>query len=227
MTGELLGAERWPDLARRRPLIALPLGSCEQHGPHLPLDTDTRIAVALAGRLAGAGLDVLVARPLAIGASWEHHEFPGLLSITNELLADVLVEIARSADWAGGLVLVNGHGGNRAGVDAAVRRITDEGRAVLSWWPRVEGGDAHAGRTETSIMLALECDGDVDVVWLDRAVPGYSGPAAAAFSSGLRAASPTGIVGDPIGASADEGRVLLDALATDLIATVSRWERAT
>ena len=87
--------------------------------------------------------------------------------MTNELLADVLVEIARSADWAGGLVLVNGHGGNRAGVDAAVRRITDDGRAVLSWWPRVEGGDAHAGRTETSIMLALA----PDAVRLEHARP--------------------------------------------------------
>ncbi|HEY5877011.1 MAG TPA: mycofactocin biosynthesis peptidyl-dipeptidase MftE [Ilumatobacteraceae bacterium] len=222
MTARLLGAERWPELVGRRPLVALPLGSCEQHGPHLPLDTDTRIAVALAARLAGAGLHVLVAPPLGIGASWEHHEFPGVLSITNELLADVLVEIARSADWAGGLVLVNGHGGNRAGVDAAVDRITDEGRAVLSWWPRVDGGDAHAGRTETSIMLAL----DRDVVWLDRAVPGYGGAASAAFASSLRAVSPTGIVGDPIGASADEGRMLLDALATDLIATVSRWEHS-
>ena len=222
MTARLLGAERWPELVGRRPLIALPLGSCEQHGPHLPLDTDTRIAVALAGRLADAGFDVLISPPLAIGASWEHHEFPGLLSITNELLANVLVEIARSADWAGGLVLVNGHGGNRGGVDAAVRQITDEGRAVLSWWPRVEGGDAHAGRTETSIMLAL----DRDLVRLDRAVPGYGGAAAAAFTSGLRAASPTGIVGDPSGASADEGRALLDALAADLIATVSRWEHS-
>ena len=100
MTGGLLGGERWPELVDRRPLIALPLGSCEQHGPHLPLDTDTRIAVALAARLAGAMLDVLVAPPFTIGASWEHHEFPGLLSITNELLADVLVEVARSADWA-------------------------------------------------------------------------------------------------------------------------------
>jgi creatinine amidohydrolase/Fe(II)-dependent formamide hydrolase-like protein len=109
MTGGVLGDERWPELIGRRPLIALPLGSCEQHGPHLPLDTDTRIAVALAARLAGAGLDVLVAPPLTIGASWEHQEFPGLLSMTNELLAAVLVEIARSADWAGGLVLVNGH----------------------------------------------------------------------------------------------------------------------
>ena len=222
MTGGVLGDERWPELIGRRPLIALPLGSCEQHGPHLPLDTDTRIAVALAARLAGAGLDVLVAPPLTIGASWEHQEFPGLLSMTNELLAAVLVEIARSADWAGGLVLVNGHGGNRAGVDAAVRRITDDGRAVLSWWPRVEGGDAHAGRTETSIMLAL----GPDAVRLEHSRRGYAGPAAAAFSSGLRAASPSGIVGDPIGASAGEGRALLDALATDLIATVSRWARS-
>lgn len=234
MTGRLLGGERWPELTGRRPLIALPLGSCEQHGPHLPLDTDTRIAVELAGRLADAtgargtpradvhmDFDVLVAAPLPIGASWEHHGFPGLLSITSALLADALVEIARSADWARGLVLVNGHGGNHAGVADAVSRITDEGRAVLSWWPRVEGGDAHAGRTETSIMLALA----PEAVRLEDARSGYAGSASAAFSAGLRVMSPTGIVGDPTGASADEGFALLDALAADLIASVSGWAR--
>jgi creatinine amidohydrolase len=71
-------------------------------------------------------------------------------------------------------------------------------------------------------MLALA----PEAVRLENARPGFAGAAAAAFTSGLRAKSPTGIVGDPIGASADEGRVLLDALATDLIATVSRWERS-
>ena len=57
-----LGSETWPAVAEMAPRVVLvPVGSCEQHGPHLPLDTDTRIAVALAARLGGAGLDVLVA----------------------------------------------------------------------------------------------------------------------------------------------------------------------
>jgi creatinine amidohydrolase len=116
-------------------------------------------------------------------------------------------------------VLVNGHGGNRAGVADAVSRITDEGRAVLAWWPRVDDGDAHAGRTETSIMLALA----PDAVRLEHARPGYAGAASAAFSPGLRATSPTGIVGDPTGASAEEGCMILDALTDDLVETVRHW----
>ena len=135
----------------------------------------------------------------------------------------MLVEIARSADWAGGLVLVNGHGGNRAGVDAAVRRITDEGRAVLSWWPRVERRGRPCG-PDRDIDHARA--GDRDAVRLEQPCPGTAVLRRRRSRPSLRAASPTGIVGDPIGASADEGRALLDALATDLIATVSRWERS-
>jgi mycofactocin precursor peptide peptidase len=226
-----LGSTAWPELTGRRPLVAVPLGSCEQHGPHLPLDTDTRIALALARRLAESEADVVVAPPLAFGASWEHDGFPGLLSITNELLAALLVELARSATWAAGIVIVNGHGGNRAGVDAAVTRTEAEGRAALAWWPHVDDGDAHAGRTETSLLLALA----PGVVRADRAEAGFTGPPREAFGEafgeafreglreGLRTRSPNGVLGDPTGASAREGEAILDALAADLVASVRRW----
>jgi len=214
-----LGAAAWPELVDRRPFVALPLGSCEQHGPHLPLDTDTRIAIALAERLASVRLDVLVAPPLTIGASWEHAEFPGLLSITSELLAATLIELARSADWSAGLVLVNGHGGNAHGVATAVDVLRTEGRAVLSWWPRVAGGDAHAGRTETSVMLAL----DPALVRLERAEPGHTGAAGQAFTGGLRATSPNGVLGDPRGATAVEGAELLARLSAELIDAFDAW----
>src|SRR4051794_18479734 len=225
-----LGASTWPSVAAAHaPIVALPLGSCEQHGPHLPLDTDTRIAVALAGQLADRRTHVVLAPALAIGASWEHDGFAGLLSITSELLTEVLVEVVRSADWAGGVVLVSGHGGNVGGLAAAVDRLRKEGRDVLAWCPtgavvtRVLGDaaldDHHAGRSETSMVLAL----DPGAVEEARAEPGWTGPLEDVLKAGVAALSPNGVLGDPGGASAEEGWLLLDALADDLVTSYDRW----
>ncbi len=202
-----------------RPIVAIPLGSCEQHGPHLPLDTDTRIATALAARLAAARGDVLVAPALSFGASWEHAGFPGLLSLDDRLLTEVLVELAHSADWAAGLVFVNGHGGNLAAVRRATARIAGEGRRALAWSPRIPGGDAHAGRTETSLLLAL----DPAAVRLGRLAAGWTGPLEVVLTGGVAAVSANGVLGDPQGASADEGAALLRTLTDELADAVRRW----
>lgn len=222
-----LGSVTWPDLwhARRRPLLAVPVGSCEQHGPHLPLDTDTRIATALADGLAASfdPGDVLVAPALGVTASGEHAGFPGTLSLGATVFEQVLVELVRSADWSAGVILVNGHGGNRVPVQRAVDTLTREGRRVLEWWPKVRNGDAHAGHTETSMMLALAAD----LVRLADAEPGRTEPladlAAELREHGVRAVSPNGVLGDPRGADATHGRALLTRLTIDLVAAVDEW----
>lgn len=218
-----LGRATWPEVAATRPVLAVPLGSCEQHGPHLPLHTDTLIAVALADRLAAARPDVAVAPPVPYGASGEHESFPGTVSIGHDALAALVVELVRSADGFAGVVLVNGHGGNHEGLARARRLLEAEGRDPLVWTPSVPGGDAHAGRTETSLLLALA----PEEVRLDRAEPGVTEPLATLLPrlrvSGVAAVSPNGVLGDPVGATADEGRALLDRLTADLVATVDRW----
>ncbi len=203
-------------------LLAVPLGSCEQHGPHLPLDTDTRIAVRLADGLAEARDDVLVAPALAYGASGEHAGFAGTLSIGQDGLAAVVVELVRSADAFAGVVLVNGHGGNAAALHRAVATLAAEGRRVLSWAPAVDG-DAHAGRTETAALLALA----PSVVHMERAQAGALAPLAelmpALRAGGVASVAPNGVLGDPTGASAAEGRRLLDTMTASLVDAVATW----
>ena len=215
----------WPELGAggERAVLCVPVGSCEQHGPHLPLATDTLIAEALAKAVAARIAGVVVGPSLTVTASGEHAGFPGTLSIGTAVMTDVVVELGRSAEWAAGIVLVNGHGGNRDALDAAVTKLTAEGRAVLSWWPTVRNGDAHAGRTETSMMLALR----PDLVRLDRAAPGATSPladlAAELRASGVAAVSPNGVLGDPTGASSAEGLTLLADLVEQLVADVRSW----
>jgi creatinine amidohydrolase/Fe(II)-dependent formamide hydrolase-like protein len=101
----------WPDIPAR-PLVLVPVGSIEQHGPHLPLDTDAVIAEAVADRAAELiGGDVQVAPVIAYGSSGEHQMFPGTCSIGADALRSMLVELVRSLrTWAGRVVFVNAHG---------------------------------------------------------------------------------------------------------------------
>ena len=220
--GPELGAATWPEVAGVvRRVLLVPVGSCEQHGPHLPLDTDSRIAGTVAAHVAATDDGVVVAPALAYGASGEHQGFAGTLSIGTEALTTVLVELGRSAFPEDGgssfsvLVFVNGHGGNHLGVRRAVEVLAAEQRPVSSWAPAVDGGDAHAGRTETSLLLAIEASAVRD----ERPV-GATEPLAdllpALRRGELAQVSPTGVLGDATGASADEGRRILAALVEDL-----------
>jgi creatinine amidohydrolase len=222
-----LGDATWTELheLRRRPLLAVPVGSCEQHGPHLPLDTDTRIAVALAERLVASFEpgDVLVGPALTVTSSGEHAGFPGTLSVGSTVVQSMIVELVRSADWSSGVVLVNGHGGNLAPVRHAVATLTDEGRKALAWWPQPSGADAHAGATETSLLLAIA----PELVRRDRAAAGRTEPIGELIDQlregGVRSVSANGVLGDPRRATAAQGRSLLTRLTIELVAAVDEW----
>ena len=222
-----LGHVTWTDLwsLAPRPIIAVPIGSFEQHGPHLPLDTDTRIANALAEGLVASFEpgDVLIGPTLTMSSSGEHAGFPGTLSIGADVVEHLVVELVRSADWSGGVVLINGHGGNSRPVQRAVNTLLGEGRRVLAWWPHIRNGDAHAGESETSLMLAIA----PALVRMSKAEAGRPEPLVDLIdelrANGVRAVSPNGVLGDPRKATANHGKALLTRLIIDLVAAIDEW----
>jgi mycofactocin system creatininase family protein len=218
----------WPELARLAAdggVLVVPIGATEQHGPHLPVTTDADIAVAVIEAAAATDPLLVVAPVVAYGSSGEHDGFVGTLSIGQAATEELLVELGRSAvrDFAH-VVLACAHGGNAAPMAGALDRLADEGHPVTGWWPRW-AGDLHAGRTETSLMLAIA----PDRVRLERACAGDGRPAAALLplleAGGVRSVSPSGVLGDPDGATAAEGRRLIRAAAADLAAVVAGLHR--
>ena len=218
-----LAGLRWPEIPEGG-LLVVPLGAVEQHGPHLPLTTDTALATAVAEAATGIVDGALLAPALAYGASGEHEGFPGTVSIGTAALTTLLVEYGRSAGrWAGRLLVVNGHGGNLDALRAAVPLLRTEGRDV-AWSPcGVPGGDAHAGRTETSLMLHVEPRGVRGAL----AEAGETAPVGELLprlrAEGVRGVSPNGVLGDPAGASAAEGAELLAGMVARLVAAVAGW----
>ena len=219
----------WPQVARTvaegATTVILPLGATEQHGPHLPLGTDTLRAEALAARLAER-LPALVAPVLPVGCSDEHGGFAGLLSLEAETLAAVIVDCARRmVGWgAQRLVVLSAHGGNGRALALAESRLRRELPALAVWIPdagtlcglavrevaaadgiAIEAVGLHAGEGETSELLHLA----PSLVRMDRAIPGYTGDMDEGLTrlvaAGTRMLNADGVVGDPRAADAGRG----------------------
>jgi mycofactocin system creatininase family protein len=226
-----LGDSTSRQLLSSSPTVVIPVGSIEQHGPHLPLDTDTRIATAVA-RVVAMRLahdepgepDWLLAPGIAYGASGEHESFAGTVSIGTEALSLLLLEYGRSAtNWARRLVFVNGHGGNVAALRSAVSRIRFEGRDAAWCSCSAPGGDAHAGHTETSVLLHIS----PEAVRTGEVRPGNRAPLSELMprmrGGGVAAVTEVGVLGDPTTATAAEGERIFDHMVSDCVHRIRRW----
>lgn len=215
----------WPQVQARLQAgwrrVLVPLGATEQHGPHLPLGTDTVLATELAVRVARGLGRTLVAPVVPVGSSAEHGDFPGTLSVSHEALAGVLLELC---EWLhdhgfGRVVVFSAHGGNGRALQLLAERARP-GTVVLTELPQLPGHhDRHAGRDETSMMLR------VDPKSVDRraAQPGYQGPLdgpawAVLTSAGVRALTANGVLGDPRRATERRGEALLREQAQTMVA---------
>jgi mycofactocin precursor peptide peptidase len=225
-----LGKSTSKQLQGLSPTVVIPVGSTEQHGPHLPLDTDTRIAAAVAdtavtklGRTTD-GEPIMLAPAVAYGASGEHEGFAGTISIGTPALEYLLVEYGRSAaNWARRFVFVNGHGGNVAALTAAVCLLRGEGRDAAWCAVTAPNADAHAGHTETSVLLHIS----PSVVRQDECRAGNVAPLGELMAimrrGGVAAVSDVGVLGDPTTATATAGERIFSEMVDDCVARISRW----
>ncbi len=249
-----LTTEDFAALDTARLIALLPVGATEQHGPHLPLSVDSRIAEALIKR-AGDGLPerfpLSVLPMMHFGVSPEHADFPGTLTLSAETLIAVLTEVGRSVAAAGvrKLAILNSHGGQPQVLDIVAQRLRREaGMLVFAlnayrYWhadrhfPADEAAfGIHAGAAETSIMMAIA----PETVRRDRigANPSLAqtlrdggfkhvrpGSRIAPFAWQSQDLNPSGAVGDARLAAADKGKKLLDAAAAALVEVLIEIDR--
>jgi creatinine amidohydrolase len=216
----------------------IPVGSTEQHGPHLPLDVDTRIAASFCEQAAARvspGTRVLVAPPIPFGIAEHHMAFPGTITLEPETFLALLYDVGHSLVRHGvrRLVIVNGHGGNEAAIALVAQRLRLEAGAqhvfyCAEWALAADafaplresapGGVAHACEYETSVCLHL-CPELVDVAAAVREVPPslVDGDVFDLLAPGRVGAacghdfSRSGVQGDATLATADKGRVACEA----------------
>jgi creatinine amidohydrolase len=218
---------------RESSILCLPMGSMEQHGPHLPLNTDAVLADAFTGRIVerwGEQYDLWRLPPISVGLSREHVWAAGTLSLSvsgmTAILRDLCREIVRALP-ARNLLIVNGHGGNRGMLEALGRELHgDFGLnlcalhlgAMMSPVTDAAVPEIHAGKDETSVMLALA----PELVRRER-IPGLKAPpvgeAARAtildpatswpWSSGDQRIAAAGVIGDARAATAEHGNAII------------------
>jgi len=218
-------------------IAIVPIGSTEQHGPHLPFGTDAIIAefvsLEVADRLRDK-LNILVVPTIRFGCSAEHMDFPGTLSLRPETMISLIKDVCASLSAHGikKIVLLNAHGGNTSllkGIIHQLRREIDALVVVVDTWSILSGilaevresptgGAVHAGEAETSLMLALDeslvkwAEAHSELPWTDSENRYFriEKPRYVSFSWCTADVSRSGVIGDPTKANREKGRRVLN-----------------
>jgi creatinine amidohydrolase len=225
----------WPELARLveagEPLCLLPVGATEQHGPHLPVSTDTEIADAIC-REASRRTGVPVLPTLAVSSSQAHTAaWPGTLALPPRLVVDVVVALARWVRASGfrKLLIVNAHVGNLGPLRVAVDEIRAAGElrvGLLHWYeltPEIaaevtaDADDWHAHAAETALMLHLR----PELVHREEVRDDPDRTAGLIFSYTVAETSREGLTGEPSRATAEEGGELFESVVAALVERVA------
>ena len=202
--------------------VIIPIGSIEQHGPHLPITTDTDIVTEVSVRLAKK-INALVLPAIAYGISFEHAPF-FQLSVKSTTLQKQIIELCESLAKNGikNVFVINGHHGNQKALNQINKKISNRKIKifVFSYWHFMERGFDHAGFVETSLMLAISKN-----VRMNLAIKGFNDKklnqkelaiigklAAKSFPK----ATKNGIWGDPRNASKEDGNNILGEIIKNL-----------
>src|SRR5580700_790936 len=248
---------RWPEMAsidRARWIAVLPLAATEQHGPHLPLETDILIAQAYLARVRELLPDALPVTFLPvqpIGISSEHTDFPGTLTLSPEAALKSWMALGESVARAGlkRLVMVTSHGGNSAAMSLVAQELRTHHRmlVVTTAWGRLSAPEAlfsadevrhgiHGGAVETSIMLARYgsevrreaiADFRPSTTAMAKRFRWLSAQRPAPFAWQAQDLHPSGAVGDATQATPEKGERLIDQGAKtfcELLAEVDRFD---
>jgi len=246
-----LSKMKWPEFGRqvetgRIDKAIVPMGSLEQHGPHLPLSTDTIIAEHLSNRISERCKTAIVLPPIEFGFASEHASFPGTISLRPETLSNILLAIAESLTKSRliRVFIVNGHGGNRATIEVGLGKMKESFPEMHAYsftiidvvkpkYNEIRKSArklvGHADEIETSMMLAI----DPELVDMSKAVreePSLPTPlsfesedmAKISFAWNAKELSKSGVIGDPQLASADTGRILLDYATEEILRIINR-----
>ncbi len=243
----------WPEMkavVEQQPVVVLPVGSVEDHGPHLPLDVDNfligSICEEAARRLDGK---MLLLPPVPYGFEEHHMDFPGTIDIAMEHLLHFVLDITRSVARHGfkRILLADGHGSNMPILELVARRTVLDTEALCGVfiWPSLAreaigrlresetpGGMAHACELETSLYLYL----DSSRVQMDKARKEIGLPSSRFFWMDLMSSSPvllmdhwsrfskSGIVGDPTLATKEKGQKIFEAVVEALVELVKDFK---